>query len=121
MTPTEQSAWLLGKAYFDLREFRRCAATLAACTHPLPFFLANYALYLAGERAKEEESEGDLIGALLWLAAAETKHSGGGTTEAEAMSCHLMSFNIVGKAAGPRTLNPELEALRATLEARYDK
>ena len=66
----ETSAWLkeaderevddftmLGKVYFDSREYRRCARVLANTDGRVGRFLRRYALYLAGEKRKEEERQ----------------------------------------------------------------
>lgn len=56
--------YMLGKSYFDLGEYQRCAHALRGATtagggggvgRGLEFFLRGYALYLAGERRKEEQ------------------------------------------------------------------
>ncbi|CAN0903199.1 Anaphase-promoting complex subunit 8, partial [Linum grandiflorum] len=48
--------YLLGKSYFDCREYRRAAHALRDQTGKKSVFLRNYALFLAGEKRKEEES-----------------------------------------------------------------
>ncbi|KAK9104736.1 hypothetical protein Scep_021580 [Stephania cephalantha] len=48
--------YLLAKAYFDCKEYRRAAHVLRDQTGKNAFFLRCYALYLAGEKRKEEES-----------------------------------------------------------------
>ncbi|CAI0549577.1 unnamed protein product, partial [Linum tenue] len=48
--------YLLGKTYFDCREYRRAAHALRDQTAKKSVFLRNYALFLAGEKRKEEES-----------------------------------------------------------------
>ncbi|KAL2492860.1 Anaphase-promoting complex subunit 8 [Abeliophyllum distichum] len=47
--------YLLAKSYFDCREFRRAAHVLRDQTSKKAVFLRCYALYLAGEKRKEEE------------------------------------------------------------------
>eukprot|EP00249_Psilotum_nudum_P012993 c24091_g1_i3 orf=588-2054(-) len=47
--------FLLGKTYFDMREYRRAAHFLNGVAGKKAFFLRCYALYLAGEKRKEEE------------------------------------------------------------------
>ncbi|WOL15962.1 hypothetical protein Cni_G24744 [Canna indica] len=47
--------YLLAKSYFDCREYRRAAHTLRGQTGKKAVFLRCYALYLAGEKRKEEE------------------------------------------------------------------
>ncbi|KAL8118281.1 anaphase-promoting complex subunit 8 [Apium graveolens] len=47
--------YLLAKSYFDCREYRRAAHVLRDQTGKKAFFLRCYALYLAGEKRKEEE------------------------------------------------------------------
>ncbi|PKA64393.1 Anaphase-promoting complex subunit 8 [Apostasia shenzhenica] len=48
-------AYLLAKTYFDCREYRRAANVLTKQTGRKAAFLRCYALYLAGEKRKEEE------------------------------------------------------------------
>jgi hypothetical protein len=48
-------ALLLAKSYFDSKEFRRCAHVLRAQTDQHSVFLRGYALFMAGEKQKEEE------------------------------------------------------------------
>ncbi|XP_076898834.1 anaphase-promoting complex subunit 8-like [Bidens hawaiensis] len=47
---------LLAKTYFNCREYRRAAHVLADQNGKKAFFLRCYALYLAGEKRKEEET-----------------------------------------------------------------
>ncbi|XP_050223295.1 anaphase-promoting complex subunit 8 isoform X2 [Mercurialis annua] len=47
--------YLLAKSYFDCREYRRAAHVLRDQTGKKSVFLRCYALYLAGEKRKEEE------------------------------------------------------------------
>ncbi|OAY30947.1 anaphase-promoting complex subunit 8 isoform X1 [Manihot esculenta] len=47
--------YLLAKSYFDCREYRRAAHVLRDQTGKKATFLRCYALYLAGEKRKEEE------------------------------------------------------------------
>ncbi|KAL6005085.1 anaphase-promoting complex component apc8 [Asimina triloba] len=47
--------FLLAKSYFDCREYRRAAHVLRDQTGRKAVFLRQYALYLAGEKRKEEE------------------------------------------------------------------
>ncbi|KAM7475569.1 hypothetical protein LguiB_022812 [Lonicera macranthoides] len=47
--------YLLAKSYFDCREFKRAAHVLRDQTGKKAVFLRCYALYLAGEKRKEEE------------------------------------------------------------------
>ncbi|KAF3796278.1 Anaphase-promoting complex subunit 8 [Nymphaea thermarum] len=51
----ENDYYLLAKAYFDSREYRRAAHVLRDQTGKKAMFLRGYALYLAGEKRKEEE------------------------------------------------------------------
>ncbi|GIL54052.1 hypothetical protein Vafri_9607 [Volvox africanus] len=54
--PDEQHPqYLLARAYFQSKEYRRCAHVLAGLRGPLPTFLRLYATYLAGEKRREEE------------------------------------------------------------------
>ncbi|KAF5459846.1 hypothetical protein F2P56_019760 [Juglans regia] len=48
-------SYLLAKSYFDCREYRRAAHVLRDQTGKKSVFLRCYALYLAGEKRKEEE------------------------------------------------------------------
>ncbi|XP_047332226.1 anaphase-promoting complex subunit 8-like [Impatiens glandulifera] len=48
--------YLLSKSYFDCREYRRAAHVLQNQTSKKAVFLRCYALYLAGEKRKEEET-----------------------------------------------------------------
>jgi anaphase-promoting complex subunit 8 len=45
--------FLLGKSFFDMKEYRRAAFTLQALQGAKARFLRSYSLYLAGERRKE--------------------------------------------------------------------
>ena len=47
--------FLLAKAYFDLKEYRRCAHALRNVPGPKALFLRCYSQYLAGEKRKAEE------------------------------------------------------------------
>ncbi|CAA7396820.1 unnamed protein product [Spirodela intermedia] len=47
--------YLLAKSYFDCKEYRRAAHVLRTQTSKKSIFLRCYALYLAGEKRKEEE------------------------------------------------------------------
>ncbi|XP_020589970.1 anaphase-promoting complex subunit 8 isoform X1 [Phalaenopsis equestris] len=51
----DSDVYLLAKAYFDCREFRRAAHVLDRQTGRKAVFLRCYARYLAGEKRKEEE------------------------------------------------------------------
>ncbi|KAK4486088.1 hypothetical protein RD792_008756 [Penstemon davidsonii] len=53
--PIDNDFYLLGKSYFDCREYRRAAHVLRDQTGKKAVFLRCYALYLAGEKRKEEE------------------------------------------------------------------
>ncbi|KAK1305406.1 Anaphase-promoting complex subunit 8 [Acorus calamus] len=52
---TDPDCYLLAKAYFDCREYRRAAHALRDQTGQKAVFLRGYSLYLAGEKRKEEE------------------------------------------------------------------
>ncbi|XP_027124895.1 anaphase-promoting complex subunit 8-like [Coffea arabica] len=52
----ESDFYLLAKSYFDCREYRRAAHVLREQTSKKAVFLRCYALYLAGEKRKEEET-----------------------------------------------------------------
>ncbi|MCL7029266.1 hypothetical protein MKW94_011986 [Papaver nudicaule] len=47
--------YLLAKSYFDCKEYRRAAHVLRDQTGKKAAFLRSYAIYLAGEKRKEEE------------------------------------------------------------------
>ncbi|XP_057465580.1 anaphase-promoting complex subunit 8 [Actinidia eriantha] len=51
----DSDCYLLAKSYFDCREYRRAAHVLRDQTGKKAVFLRCYALYLAGEKRKEEE------------------------------------------------------------------
>ncbi|KAJ0970665.1 hypothetical protein J5N97_018624 [Dioscorea zingiberensis] len=51
----DSDRYLLAKSLFDCREFRRAAHALRGQTGKKSVFLRCYALYLAGEKRKEEE------------------------------------------------------------------
>ncbi|XP_057474828.1 anaphase-promoting complex subunit 8-like [Actinidia eriantha] len=51
----DSDCYLLAKSYFDCREYRRAAHVLRDQTGTKAVFLRCYALYLAGEKRKEEE------------------------------------------------------------------
>ncbi|KAK4402358.1 Anaphase-promoting complex subunit [Sesamum angolense] len=53
--PIDSDFYLLAKSYFDCREYRRAAHVLRDQTGKKAVFLRCYALYLAGEKRKEEE------------------------------------------------------------------
>ncbi|CAG8490346.1 10735_t:CDS:10 [Cetraspora pellucida] len=59
----EFDKYLLGKSYFDVKEFDRAAFVLEKCTSSKCRFLKGYSKYLAGEKRKEEESQ-DIMGPL---------------------------------------------------------
>ncbi len=48
--------YLLGRAYFDAREYLRCHHALRDATEPRSRFLCTYALYLAGETRRQEDA-----------------------------------------------------------------
>lgn len=57
---TETDKYLLGKMYFDTKEYDRCAFHLKDCKGSIPNFLRLYAQYMAGEKRREEEGQGVL-------------------------------------------------------------
>ncbi|CAG8849678.1 20748_t:CDS:2, partial [Gigaspora margarita] len=59
----ENDKYLLGKSYFDVKEFDRAAFVLERCKSSKCRFLKGYSKYLAGEKRKEEESQ-DIMGPL---------------------------------------------------------
>ena len=52
----EHTIFLLAKTIFDLKEYMRCWHFLCNAQSPKSRFLKYYALYLAGEKRKEEET-----------------------------------------------------------------
>lgn len=56
--PQNQSPeYMLAKGFFDTRQYKRAAALLQDKTAPQALFLRFYALYIYGERRKEEERQ----------------------------------------------------------------
>ncbi|TIA73790.1 hypothetical protein E3P91_01294 [Wallemia ichthyophaga] len=53
----EEDVYALAKAYYDAREFDRCATVLSNCTTDKSLFLALYARYLDSERRIQERTE----------------------------------------------------------------
>ncbi|KAI3985197.1 hypothetical protein MKX01_015131 [Papaver californicum] len=51
----DNDLYLLAKSYFDCKEYRRAAHVLRDQTGKKAVFLRSYAIYLAGEKRKEEE------------------------------------------------------------------
>ncbi|XP_065919485.1 cell division cycle protein 23 homolog [Dysidea avara] len=51
---TEASQLMLGKSLYDTREYRRAASSLEKCNSTKATFLRLYALYMAGEKNKED-------------------------------------------------------------------
>lgn len=51
-----RTAMMLAKSHFGMREFSRAAHALLGVDEPSAVFLRLYALYLAGEKRREEES-----------------------------------------------------------------
>lgn len=56
-TDAEHDSYVLGKAYFDCREYDHASAVLSECISQKAVFLRVYAKYMAGEKRREEESE----------------------------------------------------------------
>eukprot|EP01006_Ploeotia_vitrea_P011532 TRINITY_DN30710_c0_g1_i1.p1 TRINITY_DN30710_c0_g1~~TRINITY_DN30710_c0_g1_i1.p1 ORF type:complete len:551 (+),score=45.36 TRINITY_DN30710_c0_g1_i1:95-1747(+) len=54
--PREQNLFLLAKSVFDLKEYTRCFHFLRNATSKKGLFLKYYALYMAGEKRKEEQT-----------------------------------------------------------------
>eukprot|EP01018_Ginkgo_biloba_P038683 Gb_03388 [translate_table: standard] len=52
----EDDRYMLGKAFFDTREYRRAAFALRDAIGKKSLFLRCYALFMAGEKRKEEET-----------------------------------------------------------------
>ncbi|CAG8463759.1 9999_t:CDS:2 [Diversispora eburnea] len=59
----EYDKYLLGKSYFDVKEFDRATFVLEKCKSAKCRFLRIYSKYLAGEKRKEEERK-DIMGPL---------------------------------------------------------
>lgn len=74
----EQDAFMLGKSYFDCREYNRAAAVLKDCLGPKARFLGLYSDYLAGEKMLQDDS-GHVLGML------RSVHSD--ASEAETVMC----------------------------------
>lgn len=55
--------YLLGKSYFDCKEYDRAAFTLNGCQSLKSKFLRLYSKYLVGEKRKEEDGE-EILG--IW-------------------------------------------------------
>lgn len=55
--PERQNCYVLARGFFDGKQFRRAAAALRGCHASHARFLRMYALYLAGEKRKEEERQ----------------------------------------------------------------
>lgn len=51
---------ILAQSYFDCKEFDRCSFVLKHASSPFAVFIRLYALYLSGDKRKEEDSEGVL-------------------------------------------------------------
>eukprot|EP00741_Cyanophora_paradoxa_P019352 tig00021127_g18680.t1 len=51
----EEDKFLMARSYFELKEFKRAGHALKGCRSQKCTFLRGYALYLAGEKRKEEE------------------------------------------------------------------
>lgn len=60
VSKSEQDVFALAKTYFDCKEFDRCAHVLKNCKSQDVLFIRLYAMFLSGEKKKEEESEGVL-------------------------------------------------------------
>jgi anaphase-promoting complex subunit 8 len=54
---SELSSYLLAKSYFDVHEYDRASFVLAKCKSGKSRFLHLYALYIAGEKRRDEDSE----------------------------------------------------------------
>lgn len=101
--------YLVGKSYFDCREYRRTAHVLRDQKGKKAVFLRCYALYLAGEKRKEEEMielEGPLgksdsvNGELLSLETELSTHRRGGSLD----SFGLYLYGLVLKQKGNESL-----------------
>lgn len=101
--------YLVGKSYFDCREYRRTAHMLRDQKGKKAVFLRCYALYLAGEKRKEEEMielEGPLgksdsvNGELLSLETELSTHRRGGSLD----SFGLYLYGLVLKQKGNESL-----------------
>ncbi|EFJ39960.1 hypothetical protein VOLCADRAFT_100315 [Volvox carteri f. nagariensis] len=68
--PDEQHPqYLLARAYFQSKEYRRTAHALSGLTGPLPTFLRLYATYLAGEKRRDPTAVAASATPLLFPAA----------------------------------------------------
>ena len=52
-----EDVYEMGRSYFDLKEFLRCAHALKGQAGPKAVFLRQYSLFLAGEKRRAEEAE----------------------------------------------------------------
>lgn len=57
LRPRREPPFVMAKSFFDARQYRRAAAALAHAHTPHARFLRMYALFLAGEKRKEEERQ----------------------------------------------------------------
>eukprot|EP01091_Cochliopodium_minus_P015716 TRINITY_DN5679_c0_g1_i1.p1 TRINITY_DN5679_c0_g1~~TRINITY_DN5679_c0_g1_i1.p1 ORF type:complete len:638 (+),score=185.16 TRINITY_DN5679_c0_g1_i1:84-1997(+) len=87
----EKSTLSFGKSLFDNKEYFRCWNTLKDCTSQLGFFLASYALYLAGESIKQNNSQ-------------------------QNMQNPNTSSTVDPKSGQSKALNPHLNQLRSRFE-----
>lgn len=56
MSEDESDLFALAKTYFACREFNRAAHVLTDCSHAKSVFLKLYAMFLVGDKRREEES-----------------------------------------------------------------
>ncbi|KAL4855210.1 Anaphase-promoting complex subunit 8 [Chlorella vulgaris] len=89
------SAYQLARSLFDLKEYRSAAHVLRDSPDPLSLFLRGYAMYLAGEKRKEEE---------------RIESKGGGAAEAstacnvdlDSLEAELQQLVAAGRADGEK-------------------
>ncbi|KAK3239275.1 anaphase-promoting complex component apc8 [Cymbomonas tetramitiformis] len=121
----DEELFLLAKAYFDLKEYRRCAHALRSVSGRRSLFLRCYALYLAGEKRKSEEAV-ELAGMMAGRNAAGTGAAAGGTAAAAgnpgASAANTAASGASGGAVGfPDAMNTELEPLAAELSGLHER
>ena len=58
---SELDSYMLGKAYFDMKEYDRCSHILSGCVSSIPSFLKYYAQYLSISK-RNLEAMGDIFG-----------------------------------------------------------
>lgn len=83
----ESLTYMMARTYFDLREYGRAAHTLRQCSGRRSVFLRLYAMYLVGEKRKEENTS-DLLAPL--------DHSSAANEELSEIKMSLMERETAG-------------------------